>query len=45
MSVNLSAISMQDDHLLGSVVGTLQKYKVAGGQLELEVTESALILV
>lgn len=43
LAVNISAISMQDSHLVQSVERALQRYRLEGQALELEVTETAFI--
>lgn len=43
VAVNLSAMQLRSDHLLEFIAATLQKYGLSGRDLELEVTESAMM--
>lgn len=43
VAVNLSAVQFQDPDLLVKVLRRLQKYKIPSSQLELEITESAIM--
>ena len=43
MAINLSAIQLQDKHLVNRVSYLLHKYKIPPHQLELEVTETSIL--
>lgn len=43
LSVNLSVITLLDDGLVGKLVNIASKYKLVPNQLEIEITESAMV--